>query len=477
MRRIIGRGGIAWALAAVLVLAGFEAAAESHNVNIEKVAASAAAAQISSTCAVPEDPAEARPSDTLLTFVGSDSVGSKLVPCLAVLYLKNLGSRITRAVRLNDTDLRIVGTLDNGRAVAIEIIATRSSEAFQALLDKKADFGMSSREIRPAEARALASLGDMTSKAAETPVALGGVVVIVNRANPVKGMTLDTVRDVFSGKISDWSQLGAPPGPIRTVARTVGSASRELFEDEVMRNLPLAFGTSELTENKDITEALAANPLAIGFTSMEEIGPTKPLAIGYSTEYLLLPSRETILTEDYVLARRLYLYRAPGRDSANIQRFLRLAESYEGKLHVALSGLVPMGIDLVAPDIQQPRPKNVRDLVTNGIRVGVPLHFDADRMTLSNETEKGLDHIAVFLRNLRVSITSLRLIGYAGVDPASEDLRQLSLAMVNEVGNELTKRLVPVGIKVGLGGIMPLDSEDTPRGRARNRRVEIWLTP
>ena len=127
--------------------------------------------------------------------------------------------------------------------------------------------GMSSRELTPAEqGRGLR----------ETIIAIDGIAVIVNRNNPVTNLTLLQIRDIYTGVITDWSQVsgGAKRGRIAVVSREEGSGTRGAFEELVGFQGRLLAGANESTSTGAIKAGIAQNPDAIGYISLGSVDDT-----------------------------------------------------------------------------------------------------------------------------------------------------------------------------------------------------------
>jgi phosphate transport system substrate-binding protein len=127
--------------------------------------------------------------------------------------------------------------------------------------------GMSSRELTPAEqGRGLR----------ETIIAIDGIAVIVNRNNPVTNLTLLQIRDIYTGVITDWSQVsnGAKRGRIAVVSREEGSGTRGAFEELVGFQGRLLAGANESTSTGAIKAGISQNPDAIGYISLGSVDDT-----------------------------------------------------------------------------------------------------------------------------------------------------------------------------------------------------------
>jgi phosphate transport system substrate-binding protein len=121
--------------------------------------------------------------------------------------------------------------------------------------------GMASRELSAAEQ----GLG-----LTETTIAIDGIAVIVNSANPVEHLSIEQIRGIYTGAITDWSQVtgGAKRGSIAVVSREEGSGTRGAFEELIGFQGRLLKGANESTSTGAIKAGIAQNPDAIGYISL-----------------------------------------------------------------------------------------------------------------------------------------------------------------------------------------------------------------
>nr|AGS52556.1 phosphate ABC transporter, periplasmic phosphate-binding protein PstS (TC 3.A.1.7.1) [uncultured bacterium contig00023] len=127
--------------------------------------------------------------------------------------------------------------------------------------------GMSSRELTPAEQ-------GMGLK--DTTVAIDGIAVIMNNSSPVNNLTLDQIRDIYTGAITDWSQIsgGTKRGRIAVISREEGSGTRGAFEELVGFQGRLVAGANESTSTGAIKAGIAQNIDAIGYISLGSVDNT-----------------------------------------------------------------------------------------------------------------------------------------------------------------------------------------------------------
>jgi len=132
--------------------------------------------------------------------------------------------------------------------------------------------GMSSRELTPAEqGRGLKA----------EIIAIDGIAVIVNSSNPVTNLSIDQIRSIYTGEITNWNQVGGSNAPIAVVSREAGSGTRGAFEEIVGFAGRLAAGANESTSTGAIKAGIAQNPNAIGYISLGSLDATiKALSVG-----------------------------------------------------------------------------------------------------------------------------------------------------------------------------------------------------
>jgi len=152
--------------------------------------------------------------------------------------------------------------------------------------------GMSSRELTPAEqGRGLS----------ETIIAVDGIAVIINKSNPVSNLSIQQIRDIYTGAVTDWSQVsgGAKRGRIAVISREEGSGTRGAFEELVGFQGKLVAGANESTSTGAIKAAIVQNADAIGYISLGSIDDTvKASSVGG-----VAPTNSNVTNGTYKIAR------------------------------------------------------------------------------------------------------------------------------------------------------------------------------
>jgi phosphate transport system substrate-binding protein len=147
---------------------------------------------------------------------------------------------------------------------AVLVSGLGSSAGIEAVSAGTADIGTSSRDLKPEEG----SLGLV-----DTPIAYDGIAVIVSPANPVDGLTMQQLQDVFAGKITNWKQLGGEDRPIDLVNRDEASGTREAFNKIVMKDAMFDPRAAVLPGTGQVRDVVARAAGSIGYIS---IGFVKP---------------------------------------------------------------------------------------------------------------------------------------------------------------------------------------------------------
>ena len=249
-------------------------------------------------------------AQTKLVIKGSDTLGAKMVPQLSEAY---------KAA---------------GNNVDFEIAAEGSSTCFTALLAGTADFGMSSRGIKSKEKDQFAAKGQ---EAVAHVAGVDMIAVIVNEANSVKALTKDQVAGIFTGKITDWSQVGGKAGKIKGYTRNTSSGTYATFQKLAMNEVDYGKDTQKMAGNEQIAEAVAGDVNGIGYVGLAYIGRD---GIAATKVDGITPSPATQAT--YPLSRNLYYYTI-GEPTGEAKKFI------EWSLTSAKAAEVINGVGFIAP--------------------------------------------------------------------------------------------------------------------------------
>lgn len=414
--------------------------------------------------------------DIVLRLHGSNTVGASLVPALAEEYLKKSGAVRTRRIPGKDhEEILVEGVMERRRNVAVEIKAHGSTTAFEGLAKGICDIGMSSRRIKEKEVKELAMLGKMTTRGSEHILALDGVAVIVNSVNPVSSLDLSTVKGIFSGQIADWSKIGATkPGVITIYARDDKSGTYDTFKSLVLGDDKLAKNAKRFEDSTQLSTEVATDPNGVGFIGLPYIKSSRAIAVSSGTQ-AVLPTPFTVATEDYSLARRLYLYTPSPSNSRRVKEFVEFALSPAGQEIVEKVGFVPLTVKASAHAVPTDAPEGYRRLVQNAERLSLNFKFTGDGQ-LDNKALRDLERLVRALSSKELQGRQILLFGFTDNEADQKTSLSLSNQRVGQVAQELRQRGVVIAAAEGFGSLMPIANNSSKEGKQRNNRVEVWIT-
>ena len=247
-----------------------------------------------------------------LRLHGSNTVGETLAPALLEAYLKSKGISEMLWVQGAEQVERELQYIKGDHVYAIELHAHGSSTGFKDILNSQADMAMSSRKIKDKEVQLLRPLyGDLGLSGQEYIIGLDGLAVIVNPNNPIAHLSSETLAKIFSGEISNWAALGGADLKIEIYARDQNSGTWDTFKSLVLEanDKQLISNAKRYESSSELSEEVAKDIAAIGFIGLPYVNNSKAIAIAASDSTMpIYPTRFTVSTEDYPLARRLYVY-------------------------------------------------------------------------------------------------------------------------------------------------------------------------
>ena len=211
--------------------------------------------------------------------------------------------------------------------VTVSYDPTGSGAGITGATDKTLDIGLSSRALKADE-----------TGVTGTTVALDGIAIIVNKSSKVEDLTVDQLKQMFTGEITNWSEVGGDDGEIVLVGREAGSGTRDGFESIVDVKDSCKYA-QELTATGAVISAVEANPLAIGYASLSAIGDTvKAVTVG-GVEC----SEETVKDGSYEVQRPfVFVTNDSVTLSAQAQAFFDFAASADAADLIRTAGAVPV---------------------------------------------------------------------------------------------------------------------------------------
>jgi len=413
----------------------------------------------------------------LLRLHGSNTIGAQLAPELVKSWLNRQDYTGIRQQTTAPQEMLITATSPLGEKVGVTIKAHGSSTSFRALDAGKADVGMASRPIKQKEIVKLARMGKMDSPSSEFVVGLDGIAVIVNRDNPLTHIDKSVLARIFSGEISNWSQLGLSRAPIHVYARDHNSGTYDTFKHLVLgKKHPLIGNAKRFESNANLSDAVSVDPYGIGFVGLPYVRQSKALAVSDGGTAAIKPDPFTVATEDYALARRLFLYLPEKPANVVARDFVDYALSKRGQDVVAQTGFISQEIisgSAIAAGKNNPE---YQQLVRGAERLSLNFRFHQGSALLDNKARQDVKRLVEYLSRDENRDRELILVGFSDLN---EVIPMQSLGLSIQRADGVADVLISEGVapnKVrGLGPAVIIASNKTEQGKEKNRRVEVWV--
>jgi len=229
--------------------------------------------------------------------------------------------------------------------VSISVTGGGSGTGIAAMINNTVDIANASREMKPEEITAAEKNGFTPI---EWVVARDAIAVVVNPANPVDGLTLQQISDIYTRKITNWRQVGGEDRPIVLLSRESNSGTYVYFLENVIRvgqkgnEALFAPDTLLMPSSEGISAEVRQNPNAIGYDGLGYVTADQKMvavAVDASSPYVL-PSIATVNDGSYPISRPLYMY-TPGEPQGVVKTYLDWVLG-EGQVLVAELGFVPL---------------------------------------------------------------------------------------------------------------------------------------
>jgi phosphate transport system substrate-binding protein len=228
----------------------------------------------------------------------------------------------------------------------ISVTGGGSGTGFASLINKTCDIAMSSREIEKKES-VLAKQNNVNPMGFK--VGLDGLVVIVNKNNPVNKLTLAELKDIFMAKITNWKEVGGHDKKIVILSRESNSGTHMFFKERVIRNNDInsddefSIHSLMMSSSQAIYDEVLQNPNALGYVGMGFVNnKIKTLSISTNEKNkFIAPTIERVIDGSYPISRPLYLY-TDGNPSGIVEVFIDYTLSDEGQKIVVDTDFVPI---------------------------------------------------------------------------------------------------------------------------------------
>lgn len=222
--------------------------------------------------------------------------------------------------------------MDTHPEVNISVRGGGSSVGIASIMAGTVDIGDASRHIK---AKELAKARESGINPVENVVANDGIAIVVHKSNPVKNLTLEQIQAIYTGKISNWQEVGGPKKPIVVISRDVSSGTFEVFNVMALKKQQQTNGALMLASNNAVVSTVDNTPGAIGYAGL-----------GYITDNVnvvkvnnVTPTKRTIQSKEYPIARTLHMY-TNGKPKGLVKEYLDFVLSAEGQKLIEEQGFI-----------------------------------------------------------------------------------------------------------------------------------------
>ena len=228
---------------------------------------------------------------------------------------------------------KVIGALSeqfmaDNSGVTVTYDPTGSGAGIEAASNDSADIGLASRALKDDEKSAVDG----------TIVALDGIAIVVNKDSKVADLTVEQLKKMFTGEITNWKDVGGDDGEIVLVGREAGSGTRDGFESIVDVKDSCKYA-QELTATGAVISAVEANPLAIGYASLSAVGDTVAMVTVEGVEC----SEDTVKDGSYKIQRPfVFVTNKSAALSEQAQAFVDFATSKDAADLIRTAGAVPV---------------------------------------------------------------------------------------------------------------------------------------
>lgn len=449
-----------------------------------------------------EDCPDLNEVDSDLRVAGSNVLGKGVMPLMLSSYATALGGAAKLEPTVNEGEMLAKLVADEGFGdpiTTILVTASDSSDAFRSLLTESAELGLSARRIRPDEARTLrdSGAGNMIDPDQEHIVAVDSVIMIVNQMNNIEQLTFDQVRAIYSGEITNWSQVGGDDAPIEVFTRQDASGTRSVFDEGLFGEQVPAVASSVSMVNNDVEMAATINdnPNAIGFVGFAYQRGAKAISLVNDCGIVMKPDAFSARTGEYGLQRLLYIYNREGALDDTAADFLNYALSPAADEVVSKAGFIDLGIDRLPQSFESPRSKQLLEgevdpyeggimremlvTMTQYDRLSSTFRFRTGSQLLDERGRLNLERLATYLSD-QPDGTEVLFAGFTDDLGPFDNNRALSVRRAEQVLEQLNElagdTLSNVTMSAtGYGPVAPTACNTSEEDRQINRRVEVWI--
>ncbi len=219
--------------------------------------------------------------------------------------------------------------------ITITIEGSGSGNGIKALIDGTCDIANSSREMKPEEVKRATDKG---KKVKEIALAIDMIVPVVHPSNTVKGLTMDQLKAIYDGSITNWKQLGGKNENIIVISRDTSSGTYEIWNHKVMKKADVKKDALLQASNGAVVSAVAGNPKAVGYIGFGYLDKSVKALTVNKVEGTI----ENGKSGKYPISRKLYMIIDENKTSAETQKYIDYILGADGQKLVKEAGFIPI---------------------------------------------------------------------------------------------------------------------------------------
>ncbi len=222
--------------------------------------------------------------------------------------------------------------MDQNLKIDISVQGGGSGVGIASIIDGTCDIGNASRPIKEKE---LETAKEKGVEAVGNVVARDAIAVVVNPVNNIGGLTLEQIKAIYTGEVSNWSQVGGSDKEIVVISRDSASGTFEAFNELALDKEKVRPDALLQASNAAVSTSVSNTPGSIGYVGLGYVtDKVKPLEVNN-----VMPSEETVNSDSYPLARPLFMY-TNGEPTGLVKEFIDFVMSEEGQKLVEENGYI-----------------------------------------------------------------------------------------------------------------------------------------
>ncbi|KIX12719.1 phosphate ABC transporter substrate-binding protein [Dethiosulfatarculus sandiegensis] len=223
--------------------------------------------------------------------------------------------------------------MNKHQGLNITVAGTGSGDGIKSIIDGTADIGDASRDMKKKEIKRAEDKGVTPVKHV---VGLDCIVPIVNPSNQLRDLTLAQLKDIYTGKVKNWKEVGGADKPVVVISRDSSSGTFEVWNKKVLKKERVRPDAQLQASNGAVAQAVAGNKYAIGYVGIGYLNSKiKGLTVGG-----VQASAKTAMDKSYPVARALFMF-TNGQPKGDVKAFLDFVKSDAGQKIVKEEGFVP----------------------------------------------------------------------------------------------------------------------------------------